>query len=120
MRSDPNVYPSGKVCLSILNDEKGWRPGITIKQSACVAGMRWGAHLYMSGLTLKHGACSALPACSPVLVGIQDLLDTPNANDAAQEPAYKLFHKSKAEYDKRIKEEVRKYIPREDGSVVVV
>ena len=48
------------------------------------------------------------------------MLDTPNANDAAQEPAYRLFHKSKADYDKRIKEEVRKYIPREDGSVVVV
>ncbi len=28
----PNIYPSGKVCLSIVNDEKGWRPSITIKQ----------------------------------------------------------------------------------------
>lgn len=28
----PNVYPSGTVCLSILNDEKDWRPNITIKQ----------------------------------------------------------------------------------------
>jgi len=27
----PNIYPSGKVCLSILNEEKGWRPSITIK-----------------------------------------------------------------------------------------
>lgn len=28
----PNVYPSGTVCLSILNEEKHWRPNITIKQ----------------------------------------------------------------------------------------
>lgn len=28
----PNIYPSGTVCLSILNEEKDWRAGITIKQ----------------------------------------------------------------------------------------
>jgi len=28
----PNVYPSGTVCLSILNEEEGWAPAITIKQ----------------------------------------------------------------------------------------
>ncbi|PGG96361.1 SUMO-conjugating enzyme ubc9 [Blastomyces parvus] len=28
----PNVYPSGTVCLSILNEEEGWRPAITIPQ----------------------------------------------------------------------------------------
>jgi hypothetical protein len=27
----PNVYPSGTVCLSILNEEEGWKPAITIK-----------------------------------------------------------------------------------------
>jgi ubiquitin-conjugating enzyme E2 I len=27
----PNVFPSGKVCLSILNEEKDWVPTITIK-----------------------------------------------------------------------------------------
>lgn len=27
----PNVYPSGTVCLSILNEEEAWRPAITIK-----------------------------------------------------------------------------------------
>jgi ubiquitin-protein ligase len=27
-----NIYPSGKVCLSIINDEVGWKPSITIKQ----------------------------------------------------------------------------------------
>lgn len=28
----PNVYPSGSVCLSILNATQGWRPSITIKE----------------------------------------------------------------------------------------
>ncbi|KAL9650451.1 hypothetical protein ABK040_004675 [Willaertia magna] len=28
----PNVYPSGTVCLSILNEEYDWKPSITVKQ----------------------------------------------------------------------------------------
>lgn len=28
----PNIYPSGTVCLSILNEDDGWRPAITIRQ----------------------------------------------------------------------------------------
>ncbi|WVQ74279.1 hypothetical protein IAR50_003876 [Cryptococcus sp. DSM 104548] len=28
----PNVYPSGTICLSILDEEKSWKPSITIKQ----------------------------------------------------------------------------------------
>mmetsp|Transcript_7164 Transcript_7164/g.18372 ORF Transcript_7164/g.18372 Transcript_7164/m.18372 type:complete len:159 (-) Transcript_7164:12-488(-) len=28
----PNVYPSGTVCLSLLDADKDWKPAITIKQ----------------------------------------------------------------------------------------
>jgi ubiquitin-protein ligase len=28
----PNIYPSGTVCLSILNEEQDWKPAITIRQ----------------------------------------------------------------------------------------
>lgn len=28
----PNVYPSGTICLSILNEDQGWKPSITFKQ----------------------------------------------------------------------------------------
>lgn len=28
----PNVYPSGTVCLSILNEEEAWKPAITMTQ----------------------------------------------------------------------------------------
>jgi ubiquitin-conjugating enzyme E2 I len=27
----PNVYPSGTICLSILNEDEDWRPSVTIK-----------------------------------------------------------------------------------------
>ena len=27
----PNVYPSGTVCLSILNEDDGWRPSLTVR-----------------------------------------------------------------------------------------
>ena len=29
----PNIYPSGTVCLSILAEDQGWKPSITIKQA---------------------------------------------------------------------------------------
>ena len=97
-RADPNVYPSGKVCLvraarprrvrtrlrlaqSILNDEKGWKPSVTVKQ---------------------------------ILTGIQELLDAPNNNDAAQEPAWRLMKQSIPKYIERVKLEVSKY-PAEGG-----
>lgn len=28
----PNVYPSGTVCLSLLNAEKDWKPSLTVRQ----------------------------------------------------------------------------------------
>eukprot|EP00048_Salpingoeca_helianthica_P017233 m.236195 g.236195 ORF g.236195 m.236195 type:complete len:163 (-) comp20477_c0_seq1:24-512(-) len=28
----PNVYPSGTVCLSLLDADKDWRPAVTLKQ----------------------------------------------------------------------------------------
>ncbi|KAJ8059825.1 hypothetical protein OCU04_011456 [Sclerotinia nivalis] len=70
----PNVYPSGTVCLSILNEEEGWKPAITIKQ---------------------------------ILLGIQELLDTPNPDSPAQADAYNLFKKDKTAYEHKIKRIVK-------------
>ncbi|GAA5855417.1 hypothetical protein JCM8547_007818 [Rhodosporidiobolus lusitaniae] len=75
----PNVYPSGTVCLSILNEEKAWKPAITIKQ---------------------------------ILLGIQELLDAPNAEDPAQLEAYQSFKKDRAAYDKKVKQQAKEYIPK--------
>ena len=74
----PNVYPSGRICLSIINEDEGWRPAITIKQ---------------------------------MLLGIQDLLDTPNPNSPAQTDAYQLYIRDRAAYSRRVKEEARKNVP---------
>ena len=54
----PNIYPSGTVCLSILNEDEDWRPAISIKQ---------------------------------ILLGVQELLDTPNPESPAQAEPYKLY-----------------------------
>ena len=43
-----------------------------------------------------------------MLLGIQDLLDTPNPNSPAQSEAYNLFQNNKAEYKRRVKMEARK------------
>jgi len=74
----PNVYPSGTVCLSILNEEKDWRPTITIAQ---------------------------------LLLGIQDLLDSPNENDPAQAEPYKLYKENREEYNRRVRAQVLKFPP---------
>ncbi|KAK6453773.1 ubiquitin-conjugating enzyme/RWD-like protein [Scheffersomyces xylosifermentans] len=73
----PNVYPSGTICLSILNEEQDWRPAITLKQ---------------------------------IVLGIQELLDTPNPDSPAQEPAWKAFMKDKALYEKKVKEQAKRYV----------
>jgi ubiquitin-conjugating enzyme E2 I len=72
----PNVYPSGTICLSILNEAQDWRPAITLKQ---------------------------------IVLGVQELLDTPNPNSPAQEPAWKAFSKDKTLYEKKVKEQAKKY-----------
>lgn len=83
----PNVYPSGTVCLSILDEEKSWKPAITIKQVRSFGS---------PPLPLRSRAPRTLtprPACPPVqiLIGVQELLDAPNASDPAQVEAYTLF-----------------------------
>ena len=72
----PNIYPSGTVCLSTLNEEKDWRPSFTIKF---------------------------------ILSAIQDLLDNPNPKDPAQKEPYEMFVKSREEYEKRVKAEVKNH-----------
>ncbi|KAI3747886.1 hypothetical protein L6452_10608 [Arctium lappa] len=74
-----NVYTSGAVCLSILNEQSGWRPAITVRQ---------------------------------LLVGIQDLLDTPNPASPAQSDLHRLFTKDLIEYKKRVRQQAKRYPPR--------
>ena len=74
----PNVYASGRVCLSILTSE--WRPAISVKE---------------------------------ILMGVQDLLNTPNENDPANGQANMMYVRSKAQYKKKVQDEARKHKPLE-------
>jgi len=75
----PNVYPSGTICLSILDEEKNWKPAITIKQ---------------------------------ILLGVQELLNDPNAADPAQLEAYTLYKNDKDSYTKKIRQQARERAPK--------
>ncbi|KAH0884663.1 hypothetical protein HID58_060759 [Brassica napus] len=46
-----------------------------------------------------------------ILVGIQDLLDTPNPADPAQTDGYHLFIQDAVEYKKRVKLQYKQYPP---------
>eukprot|EP00054_Salpingoeca_dolichothecata_P031738 m.264479 g.264479 ORF g.264479 m.264479 type:complete len:159 (+) comp27853_c0_seq1:59-535(+) len=74
----PNIYPSGTVCLSLLDAEKDWRPALTVKQ---------------------------------ILLGIQDLLNDPNADDPAQVEAYQTYINNSSEYQARVKQQAKKFAP---------
>ncbi|KAK8802424.1 hypothetical protein WA588_005393 [Blastocystis sp. NMH] len=79
----PNVYPSGTVCLSILNPKKsefGWRPSISVKE---------------------------------ILLGIQHLLESPNWADPAQAEPVMVYNKSEKEYEKKVVEFVNEYMNKE-------
>ena len=69
----PNIYPSGNVCLSLLNEDEDWRPNITVKQ---------------------------------ILMGIQELLDSPNPQSPAQAEPVQLFTRDKSAYNAKVREQV--------------
>ena len=75
----PNVYPSGTVCLSLVDADKDWKSAITVKQ---------------------------------ILLGVQDLLNNPNPKSPAQEDAYRVFMKDKEQYQRKVKEQAARYIPK--------
>jgi ubiquitin-conjugating enzyme E2 I len=47
----PNVYPSGTVCLSILNAEEDWRPAVTIRDILLGVQVRT---LSIEGVACRH------------------------------------------------------------------
>ena len=80
----PNVYPSGKICLSIINpqgsDGGTWTPSTQIKV---------------------------------ILLAIQTLLDEKEVNplSPAQTDAYQLFTKDRVAWRKRVREQVARVTP---------
>uniref|UniRef100_A0A7S0R6L9 UBC core domain-containing protein n=1 Tax=Chlamydomonas leiostraca TaxID=1034604 RepID=A0A7S0R6L9_9CHLO len=80
-----NVYPDGKVCLSILDDDDElcgqWSPSITLTQ---------------------------------ILTGIQELLTNPNPHSPANPKVYDDWKKSPGIYEKFVKTQVAMYPPGAD------
>ena len=74
----PNIYPSGTVCLDIINEGEGWRPSITVKQ---------------------------------ILLGIQDLLDTPNNLSPANGAASSDYQRDRTAYRRKVLAQTRNYPP---------
>lgn len=74
----PNIYPSGAVCLSIINEEEDWRPTLKVKD---------------------------------VLLGIQELLKTPNEKSPAQKEAFNTFISNRASYNEIIKNQAKECKP---------
>lgn len=56
-------------------------------------------------------AWSAAITIKQILVGIQDLLDNPNNDDAAQATAYKVYKDNRAEYARRVRAQAKEYAP---------
>lgn len=65
----PNVYPSGTVCLSLLDEDKDWRPTVSIKQvnhpELSLLGYTWG----VSNSTFKTVSLEYITERSPRNVG---------------------------------------------------
>lgn len=76
----PNVYDDGRICLSIIN-------GPESEDSA-----------WRPGLSVKS-----------ILVGIQELLDNPNCESPAQQPAYLAYTTDRALYERRVRDLARRF-----------
>lgn len=80
----PNVYPSGVVCLSILSERR-------------VSNFHTNLFYVKCPYSLKQKPCFRCKGWRPsisvkqILVGIQDLLDQPNATNAAQTEGHQLY-----------------------------
>ena len=77
----------GKICLSILDEAKDWKPSITLKQ---------------------------------ILLGIQDLLDNPNASDPAQSQATQLMRADLNGYNAKIRRQAAAMVPGQSNTVTVL
>ncbi|CAI8016939.1 SUMO-conjugating enzyme UBC9 [Geodia barretti] len=100
----PNVYPSGTVCLSLLDENKDWRPAVTIKQAG-----NHTSHLTQLQLELIQicGTCVLV-----ILLGVQDLLNDPNIKDPAQAEAYTIYCQDRSTYEKRVREQAHRMAPK--------
>lgn len=95
----PNIYPSGTVCLSILNEDEGWRYYFIFILNVFHL-LLFISLYYRPAITVKQ-----------MLLGIQELLDHPNPASPAQREAYELYVKDRAAYNRKIKDQTARNLP---------
>jgi len=100
----PNVYPSGTICLRYECTGMTHDPNIVI--------FTFENSWYGSSILNEEEDWRPAITIKQMLMGIQDLLDTPNPNSPAQSEAYQLYVSNRAEYQRRIREEAKKYPPK--------
>ena len=94
--------------MDILNEDGGWRPGITVKQA--LIGKRGSGRVYFY-LMLYNSLTVCRSPLSALIPAIQDLLTAPNLNSPAQHDAYTLLSKNPPEYRRRVRQEAAKNRP---------
>jgi ubiquitin-conjugating enzyme E2 I len=73
----PNIFQSGGVCLSILDEGRDWKPSIAVRQVSRRS-------FSLSTVTPLEPMVRKYFLCFQILMGIQDLLDNPNVESPAQ------------------------------------
>lgn len=84
-----NVFDGGQVCLSILKEE------------------------VPDHLGNVPGWCASY-SVKQILVAVQELISNPNPGSVASTRAYDIWARSRAEYDRRMREQAAKYSKDED------
>ncbi|EOD03804.1 hypothetical protein EMIHUDRAFT_121756 [Emiliania huxleyi CCMP1516] len=114
----PNVYPSGKICLSLLDADKASPPPPPLLYLPPLPSQPPRSSPSRLSPLLPPTASQPLPTSplpSPTRDGsrrspsnsIQTLLDDPNVGDPAQEEPYRVYNNNRAEYERRVKEQAR-------------
>jgi ubiquitin-conjugating enzyme E2 I len=89
----PNVYPSGTVCLSLLDENKDW---LVLEKT-------------FTDFTINTYRKPSI-SIKQLLVGIQELLVSPNPEDPAQAEAYQIYVQNRPEYERRVRKQAQQFV----------
>ena len=102
----PNIFNDGKICMSIINPPESthaygkggnWSISVTIKQANGTAD---------SPLRVPTHLARSARAAPQILQGVQMFLDESTSRASGREEAYDLYNNNRAEYNKRVKQQV--------------
>lgn len=103
-----DLLTEGDRLLNAADEDKAWKPAITIKQVSVRTTSMLAFYLssflkpdsdWHSRFVIPEDRQRARTATHPFTSSSLDLLDSPNADDPAQSDAFELFRKDKAQYE---------------------